>query len=75
MEPSAKRPWTPAFAGVTFLLTPSPNNVIPAKAGIQILNSLLIPPMETMSQRNSEGGFETRPYALAGGTHDPQLGK
>jgi hypothetical protein len=35
MEGQAKRRWTPAFAGVTFSLQPSPNNVIPAKAGIQ----------------------------------------
>jgi len=35
MEGKVKRRWTPAFAGVTVLLRPRPNNVIPAKAGIQ----------------------------------------
>jgi hypothetical protein len=35
MEGQAKRRWTPAFAGVTVFLRPRPDNVIPAKAGIQ----------------------------------------
>ena len=50
--------WAPAFAGRYSYLQRVPNIVIPAQAGIQVLNALFL----NHASVNLKAGFETRPY-------------